>query len=197
MAKQIIDLGTVANDGTGDPLRDGGDKINDNFTELYNVTGWANYQDGESSPATQTFTSTPAKLQIDGLGSASESGYLPYEIRGSGELWDTTNDKITPINIGDSYELRVQFEVTAETSNPNDIISQLDIGGGASPTIVIATRYASTGKGTPYSVNFAFPIFSLTTFVTNGGQIFISTDTGNVTVGARSIFLARISSGAI
>lgn len=35
MAQQLIDLGTVANDGTGDDLRTGGGKINDNFTELY------------------------------------------------------------------------------------------------------------------------------------------------------------------
>lgn len=35
MAQQIVNIGTVANDGTGDTLRDGGDKINDNFTELY------------------------------------------------------------------------------------------------------------------------------------------------------------------
>ena len=32
MAQQIINLGTLANDGTGDDLRTGGDKINDNFT---------------------------------------------------------------------------------------------------------------------------------------------------------------------
>ena len=36
MAKQTIDLGSVANDGTGTTLRAGGDMINDNFTELYN-----------------------------------------------------------------------------------------------------------------------------------------------------------------
>ncbi len=37
MAQQIITLGSAANDRTGDNLRTGGDKINDNFTELYNV----------------------------------------------------------------------------------------------------------------------------------------------------------------
>lgn len=37
MAKQTINLGTVAGDGTGDTLRVGGDKINDNFTELYDA----------------------------------------------------------------------------------------------------------------------------------------------------------------
>lgn len=35
MAKQILNIGTVANDGTGDTIRAGGSKINDNFTELY------------------------------------------------------------------------------------------------------------------------------------------------------------------
>jgi hypothetical protein len=41
MAKQLIQLGTVPNDGTGDSLRDGGEKINDNFTELYDRTDYA------------------------------------------------------------------------------------------------------------------------------------------------------------
>ena len=35
MAKQTINIGTTANDGTGDPLRSAFDKVNDNFTELY------------------------------------------------------------------------------------------------------------------------------------------------------------------
>ncbi len=35
MAKQVINIGTTANDGTGDPLRSAFDKVNDNFTELY------------------------------------------------------------------------------------------------------------------------------------------------------------------
>ena len=36
MAKQTINIGTTANDGTGDPLRTAFDKVNSNFTELYN-----------------------------------------------------------------------------------------------------------------------------------------------------------------
>ena len=35
MARQTINIGTNANDGTGDPLRTAFDKINDNFSELY------------------------------------------------------------------------------------------------------------------------------------------------------------------
>ena len=36
MAKQVLNIGTTPNDGTGDSLRVGMDKVNDNFTELYN-----------------------------------------------------------------------------------------------------------------------------------------------------------------
>ena len=39
MAKQTLDIGTNANDGTGDTLRSGGEKINDNFNELYSTLG--------------------------------------------------------------------------------------------------------------------------------------------------------------
>ena len=35
MAQQQINIGTTANDGTGDPLRTAFDKTNDNFNEIY------------------------------------------------------------------------------------------------------------------------------------------------------------------
>ena len=39
MAKQVINFGTTINDGTGDSLRNGAQKINSNFTELYDLLG--------------------------------------------------------------------------------------------------------------------------------------------------------------
>jgi hypothetical protein len=39
MAKQDLNLGSTPNDGTGDPLRDAMDKVNDNFLEVYNALG--------------------------------------------------------------------------------------------------------------------------------------------------------------
>ena len=35
MAKQLVEIGAAANDGTGDQLRTAFDKINDNFNEVY------------------------------------------------------------------------------------------------------------------------------------------------------------------
>ena len=39
MAYQSIGIGTTADDGTGDSLRIGADKVNDNFVELYTLLG--------------------------------------------------------------------------------------------------------------------------------------------------------------
>ena len=47
MAIQTIGIGTVADDGTGDSLRTAGDKINDNFNEIYTTLG-----DGSSLTST-------------------------------------------------------------------------------------------------------------------------------------------------
>ena len=38
MARQVINVGATANDGTGDGLRTAYIKCNDNFNELYNTT---------------------------------------------------------------------------------------------------------------------------------------------------------------
>jgi len=42
MAKQTIGIGTVANDGNGDPLRTAFTKANENFTEVY-ADGFTSY----------------------------------------------------------------------------------------------------------------------------------------------------------
>lgn len=39
MARKIIDIGTIGNDGTGDSIRDSFRKVNDNFRELYSSLG--------------------------------------------------------------------------------------------------------------------------------------------------------------
>ena len=39
MAKQTVGIGSSANDGSGDTLRAGADKINDNFSEVYAALG--------------------------------------------------------------------------------------------------------------------------------------------------------------
>jgi hypothetical protein len=49
MTQQVIDVGNVANDGQGDPLRTAFIKTNDNFTELYNIGGISGIANGTSN----------------------------------------------------------------------------------------------------------------------------------------------------
>jgi len=194
MAQDTIDLGSAANDGTGDNLRAGGTKTNDNFTELYQVAGWGNYSDGLTSPASQTINTTPSLLLIDGLGGVSNSDYLPREIRGVSELWDGV-DSITPINIGDAYDIRFSMTITAKTASPNVIDVVLDIGGAAGITINVAEVQIPVITSVPFNITGAIPIFCLGTFVTNGGRLFLATDAGTLTVTTRSVFIKRDFSG--
>jgi len=62
MAKQTINIGSTANDGTGSTLRVGGDIINDNFNEIYTAFG-----DGSTltAPLTAAGTSTLTNKTID------------------------------------------------------------------------------------------------------------------------------------
>ena len=60
MAQQVIDVGTSASDGTGDPLREAFTKINDNFTEVYGTVenGGLTYGNISSNIASITFNVT-------------------------------------------------------------------------------------------------------------------------------------------
>ena len=58
MAKQNIGLGSSPNDGTGDNLRVGGDKVNDNFNEIYTALG-----DGNNLQITTSGASSNQVLQ--------------------------------------------------------------------------------------------------------------------------------------
>ena len=54
MSQEVINIGTVANDGEGDPLRVAFQKINNNFTQLF-TAGFETYQ-------STTFDNTPDQV---------------------------------------------------------------------------------------------------------------------------------------
>ena len=60
MAKQTINIGSAANDGTGDTLRGGADKINDNTNELYTLLG-----DGSTLSISGDVTMSAGEITIE------------------------------------------------------------------------------------------------------------------------------------
>ena len=73
MAKQSINIGSSANDGTGSTLRDGGDLINDNFNEIYTKLG-------DGSTLTSAITATATTLTL------SNTSFASFQIK------DTSDD---------------------------------------------------------------------------------------------------------
>ena len=101
MAKQSLGLGSAANDNTGDTLRAGGDKINDNFDELYTALGnGSNLNISVSNPAVgqvlryngssfipSDYTSLTAALDVSGNSIVSSSnGDINISPNGTGDV---------------------------------------------------------------------------------------------------------------
>ena len=71
MSKRVINIGNAPNDGTGDPLRTGLSKVNENFTELYNTLGDGNNVISYASTAgistlAENLTGTPS-IEVSGF----------------------------------------------------------------------------------------------------------------------------------
>jgi hypothetical protein len=78
MALEVINVGTVANDGTGDPLRTAYIKCNNNFATIY-----SRYQETVPATAVGTVGDTAGMYAVD-------NQYLYYcfqDYDGSSEIW--------------------------------------------------------------------------------------------------------------
>jgi hypothetical protein len=149
--------------------------------------GWGFYVDNATA---QTFTTTAAKLSINGGAATTETTYLP---EGVTNFWDTTADEILASGLGHSYNLRLDLPISNVTGSASILQMELDIGGGASPSTVIVTRQISIAAGAAKTVSVSFGFFSLATFVANNGQIFLSTDANTADVTAPQILIQRVS----
>jgi hypothetical protein len=96
MAYQALGLGSSANDGTGDDLRTGGDKINDNFVEIYTKLGNGSALTSDTVAlltATQTLTNkTLTSPTVSGLTLSDASIVLEGATADASETTITVTD---------------------------------------------------------------------------------------------------------
>jgi hypothetical protein len=96
MAKQTVDIGTYANDGTGDSLRTAFDKINDNFTELYTATGDDIQIPSQSGNSGKYLSTNGTALSWGTIGSSSlVNGAHTLSLDGDGNLILPTDGTLT------------------------------------------------------------------------------------------------------
>lgn len=117
MAQQIINIGTTANDGTGDPLRDAFDKCNDNFTELYGSGGGGGI--GGSTGALDN-----AILRADGTGGSTlQSSGIVIADGASGTLSGTNSGDVALAGTPD------YITIAGQTITRNQIDLVTDVTG--------------------------------------------------------------------
>lgn len=135
-------------------------------------TGWAQYSDSTYTAGSPLSVSASArtKVTVDGAGSQTNTAGLPD---GATALWDTTNNIILPLGVNDAYDVRLSFKMKLDASSSDQYCDvELDIGGSIG---VIAADTKLFIKGTTaIEVIVAFPVYTGTTFNTNGGTFYIT-----------------------
>ena len=124
MPRQVINIGIVANDGTGDSIRIAGQKINNNFEELYAETAVDSY------------------ISFDGNNIISNASNADINIVPAG-----TGTVVLPAVTFDDNEIR------ATRSNDNLIFSTQGSGGTQLESILFAGNNISTVQ-TNEDINF-------------------------------------------
>ena len=154
MAYQALGLGSTANDGTGDDLRTGGDKINDNFVEIYTKIGNGSALSSDTVAlltATQTMTNkTLTAPTINGVvgGTTTSQTITTLTTEGiqnaTGELEITAANQVVEIQGGGSNSGAITLNCE-QNSHGQKIIAQphsagvtntLTLPAGASSTLV-------------------------------------------------------------
>ena len=97
MSKQIIGVGTVANDGTGDTIRAAMNKVNANFTEIYNAVGDGNTI-AAAFPDFTTLTSNNL-LYVNSEGTVDSLPGVSYESDGRIRVETSTTSLIPDFQI--------------------------------------------------------------------------------------------------
>jgi len=141
MAKETINIGAVADDGTGDSIRISGTKINSNFTEIYDSPKLIlSHIDFDNNTIKGLLSNADIELSGNGTGTVAIS--------------DLTID--STINLSDN-EIKVNtsnadLELTASGTGSIQF-TKVDINGGVIDDTVIGGATATTGTFTTLTTN--------------------------------------------
>ena len=141
MARQAINIGSSANDGTGDPLRTAFDKINDNFVELYGGDNDINTLDANLDVNNFAITTgvTNGNITITPNGTGSiKLGAMKF----NGTTLSSDDSTIININEG------LVVDGTANISGAATLATSLKLATGATVTGILDEDNLGTNSDT-------------------------------------------------
>jgi hypothetical protein len=119
MAKQTINIGAIQNDGTGTPLRDAGDIINDNFNEIYTTIGDGTTLISDVLTASSTHTLTNKSGNISQW--TNDSGYITSVSETNDLTSSVTWADVPDANITQSSVTQHQAALSITSSQVSDL----------------------------------------------------------------------------
>ena len=124
------------------------------------------------------------KLTIDGVTrtEASPNGYSP--------IWNVSTNKIEPFAIDDFYTVRLDLKAWNNGATDNHFDIEMDIGGAVG-VVAADTGVLIKGQTTSQNFNFSSQFFVGTTFLANGGEIYI-TPLGDASFWDAGITISRV-----
>ena len=136
MARQNINIGTTANDGTGDPLRTAFDKINDNFIELYGTDGDSNTLAGNLDINGWNIISSRSNEDIKIL-PAGTGGVIASAVRIAGTT--ISSDDSTQITLAENVQTTGTLNVSgaATIGGAATLSTSLTLASGATVTSIL------------------------------------------------------------
>lgn len=182
MAKQLLNRGTTANDGTGDNIRIGAGKINDNFDEIYNAIGdgsiisAGNFLTDISVDTLQNKTISGLNNTLSGIGNGSLTnstvsyGGVGLSLGGSDatpafDLTDATNYPTSSLvgNVQNSQLQNSGFIVVDDTSTATTISlgETFRITGGTAVTTAMTGDHLDITIGSIENSQLINPRFTL------------------------------------
>ena len=151
MAKQTINIGSGANDGTGSTLRAGGDLINDNFNEIYTAFGDGSTLSSGFLTASSTATLTNKTYDLGGTGNTLTGSLAEFNTALQGDSFVSltgsetlTNKTLTTPTIAE-IDATGDFTIDAVT----DIV--MDADGG---DVILKDAGTEFGRFTNSSTDF-------------------------------------------
>lgn len=154
MAQQIIGVGTVANDGTGDNLRTAGQKINANFTEVYGLIAAL-----EDPHFLGLYASSGALTTAHPTASPGDYAYVDAGAASPVEMWLWDNDDtewvqsgsgpVSPPDASETVKGIIEIATQAEVTTGTDDVRAITPLKLATANAAKAPLASPTFTGTP------------------------------------------------
>jgi hypothetical protein len=150
MAKQTINIGSIANDGTGSTLRAAGDLVNDNFNEIYAAIGDGTTLTDILAAGYITASSTSTLTNKSGNISqwTNDSGYLTSISETNDLTSSVTWANVPDANITQSSVTQHQAALSITESQISDLQSYITAG---STTTLTNKTFDANGTGNSIS----------------------------------------------